>query len=238
MKAEWRQVADNALACASSIRLPMNLDLRLVLCDVLAALARRDRRHVILIGGAGSLGKSTFSKCLGHSIADAAGLATSVLDLDCYLAPRAVREAKDPVVTGYNPAGYDLQQAAADINSLLHGTPIEVSPYEKVTSRKGPVVSVEPAPIVIVEGVMALLDPILPLGTVRLFFDASHEVLYRNRRAREEGLGFDLQRIEQKFIGLMEDYALHVVPQKAAAQIVVDVGLEYQFLSIAFRSAV
>jgi uridine kinase len=216
----------------------MSLDLRLVLCDALDGLARRDSRHVILIGGAGSLGKSTFAKYLRHSIADATGLATSVLDLDCYLAPRAVREAKNPIVTGYDPAGYDLQQAATDIDSLLHGTPIIVSPYEKVTSRKGPAVSIEPAPIVIVEGVMALFNPILPFGTVRLFFDASHEVLYRNRRAREEGLGFDLQRIERKFIGLMEDYALHVVPQKAAAQIVVDIGLEYQFLSIAFRSTV
>jgi uridine kinase len=207
----------------------------LALCATLTAFVRRGEHSVILIGGAGSLGKSTFAERLAQHITEAAGLTVSVLDLDCYLMPRNVRETNEQIVSGYNPAEYHLDQAGADIRRLLAGQTIAVSPYDNVTSQKGSEVPITPGSVLIIEGVMALTEPVREFGTIGVFVAAPREVLYHNRRARELGLGFEPERIERKFAILSDDYTRYIAEQMQHAHILVDVGMNSNFSSITLR---
>lgn len=196
---------------------------RLILGDVLRHLDR----GVILIGGPGCVGKSSIAVAMRDDIAPSIGKQISILDLDCYLIERAKRENKTTIVSGYNPAGYELQRANRDIEALVAGKPVTVSPYDKATSTRGPEVVVPPSDIFVVEGVMALAEPIRSFGSVAVFVYADRATLYSNRVARETSLRFDRERIERKFEVLMQDYERFIAPQRAGADIVILVGPGY-----------
>ncbi len=193
-------------------------------------------RPVILIGGPGCVGKSVFARELQEHLATALRKSVSVLDLDCYLIDREQRETQNRVITGYDPAAYTLATAEADIQSLLDGHCIIVSPYHKPSSKRQSQTAIEPAEILLIEGAMVLTESISKFGSVRIFMDASKDVLYENRKSRELSFGFDIDRIEKKFILLSRDYERFIVPQQADSEIFIRVGSQYQFLSLEVRS--
>lgn len=214
----------------------MSIDLREFIRAALAGAIRNLDRPVLLIGGAGCVGKSFFAVELGNYLLRELGLSVSVLDIDCYLFERRSREAEKTVVTGYNPAGYDLQRAVEDIQALLQGKSIEVSPYDKETSRRASLTVLEPAKILIIEGAMALKEPILKFKTFGVYMDAPVEILRANRVARELALGFDMMRIETKFAGLSIDYDRFILPQRDEAEAIIVVGTNYQFRELRVRA--
>ena len=195
------------------------------------------RQPVVLIGGAGCVGKSTFASELQGQIERSSTRTVSVLDLDCYLVERHRRETPHRVVTGYDPAAYHIEAAVKDIETLLAGRAIRVSPYDKPTSQKGKDISINPADVLVVEGVMALTDPIRKFKSVAIFMDAHKEVLYANRLARETSLGFDMKRIERKFQGLSQDYTRFIQPQRDRAEMLIEIGDRYSFLQVLVRGA-
>ena len=230
-------MASNTLARAQTVRLSMTLDLKAALRGALAYLVQEKSHCVILIGGAGSLGKSTLAVRLAECIRTS-GRSVSVLDLDCYLIPRELREAQEPIVSGYNPKGYQLTQAVGDIQRLLSGHAVWVSPYDKANSTKAAEVEIPAGDVLVVEGALALREPIRTFGTIGVFFDAPPDVLYENRRERELLLGFGPERIERKFAGLRTDYELYIREQIEHAHIVALVGADYGFTGLTFRNAV
>jgi uridine kinase len=214
----------------------MTLDLKTFVKSALAFSIKGQWRAVLLVGGAGCVGKSSFALELRDHFITTIGCSTSVLDLDCYLLERKKRETTNNVVTGYNPAAYQLDLAVNDMRSLLQGDPVKVSPYDKVTSTRAPAIWLEPTEILIVEGVMALTAPLLEFKTLGLYMDAPPEILYTNRVARELALGFDRHRIEEKFAGLTADYTRFIQPQNKDAEVIVELGMNYQFSQVHARS--
>ena len=186
---------------------------------------------MLLIGGPGCAGKSTFALELASELMRA-GASASVLDLDCYLMERARRENGAVVISGYNPAGYLLDEAATDIRSLLAGRSIWVSPYDKLTSKRARRVRVDPARTLIVEGSMALSDPIYAFGDLSLFLDASEDVLYANRARREFTFGMTREAIDRKFAGLRPDYFKFIAPQRTRGDIVAEIDGDYSFTRV------
>lgn len=211
-------------------------ELRALTKLVIVDSIKSNKQSVILIGGAGCVGKSSFAIELRDYLANTLNKSVSVLDLDCYLIEREQRETENQVISGYNPAAYFLDVAVRDIESLLTNRPIHVSPYDKHKSKKGEKVTITPADIILIEGVMALSDPIRPIGSLSLYMYAENEVLYENRKLREQSLGFDAERIEQKFKLLCNDYERFIVQHQFHAEIIVKIGHEYEFLSVEMKN--
>jgi len=215
----------------------MKMLLKRLLVTIVEAVIRDLGPLVILLGGTGCVGKSFFSEELAKHLRSSLGLKVSILDLDCYLIEREKRESGPTPISGYNPVGYELPNASNDIKSLLKGKKIIVSPYDKVVSRRTKKIQVEPAEILIIEGVMAMTEHIRSFGRLLIFFDAEKEVEYKNRLIRENGFGFDPDRTKRKFELLREDYGKFIVPQKRFADILVNVGNKYEFLSVELRGS-
>jgi uridine kinase len=214
----------------------MSIDLREFTKSALVGAIRHLDHPVILIGGAGCVGKSFFAVELRDYLHRQLGQSVSVLDIDCYLLERRNRENGSTVVTGYDPAGYDLAHAIEDIRALLQGKPVEVSPYDKTTSTRAPAIVLEPTKILIVEGVMALREPVLQFKSFGIYMDAPVEVLRNNRMARDLALGFDMTRIETKFAGLSIDYKRFILPQRDNAEAILDMGTNYEILELRVRA--
>jgi len=207
----------------------MMLNLRQLTKHLLKAIIGDLPRPVIVIGGTGCVGKSTFAIELQADLLQTSGRSVSVLDLDCYLTERHRRETDERVVTGYDPAGYRLESAVKDIESLLEGHAVRVFPYDKATSRMGQKMCINPAEVLVIEGVMALTDDIRRFRSVGMFMDAATQILYANRLARETALGFERERIERKFQLLSRDYDRFIRPQRDHAEMLIEIGDNYSF---------
>jgi uridine kinase len=186
---------------------------------------------VIVIAGPGCAGKSTFAIELSEAIRET-GVPNSLLDLDCYLIERAKRISGPTFIGGYNPAGYLLEQAAIDIAALRRGDTISVSPYDKATSGRAPFVKIAAAPVIIIEGSMALQEPVRGVGNINLYMDAPESTLFTNRRRREIGLGLSDSEIIKKFSQLCEDYQLYIKPQSTYADICIEIDQRYRFTRV------
>lgn len=214
----------------------MTMDLREFTKAALSFAIQGLDHPVLLIGGAGCVGKSFFALELRDYLLRHLGRSVSVLDLDCYLFELRHRESESMVVTGYDPAGYDLRHAIDDIRALLQGRPVEVSPYNKATSSRAPMTLLEPAEILLVEGAMALREPVLRFKSFGVYMDAPVKVLRANRVARELALGFDMTRIEAKFARLSADYTRFILPQRDKAEAILCVGTNYEIGQLRVRA--
>jgi uridine kinase len=183
---------------------------------------------VLLIGGPGCVGKSTFAEELAQELTKQ-NQPTIVLELDCYLIERSKRQTGDSPIGGYNPAAYRLREACRDIHALLGGRRVWVSPYDKAAGTRAPPIELRGAKHLIIEGSMALRDPIYSYGSFSLFLDASQDVLYTNRKRRELGYGFSLDEIDRKFDLLLRDYTAYIAPQRLRAKLVVEIDERYEF---------
>jgi len=198
---------------------------------MLISKARAAGDFVLLIGGAGCAGKSFFSHELARDLTGV-GVKASVLELDCYLLERAKRHNGAVHITGYDPRGYLLGEAAEDIRSLLSGVCVTVSPFDHRTGRRAPPIQVQPAQTLIIEGSMAFRDPIYGFGHARIFLDSTQHVLFGNRLQRELAFGMSLEQIERKFASLREDYFKFILPQRRRADLVVRIDHDYSFTSV------
>lgn len=212
-------------------RLCTAFDLRVAVKHLIYRHAVTAGQFVLLIGGPGCAGKSTFATELARELT-AQDQPTIVLDLDCYLIERSRRRTVDGPISGYDPAGYLLCEARRDIDALLGGHQIVISPYDKVTGTRAPPIELCRARHLIIEGSMALRDPIYPFGPVSLFLDAPQEVLYANRKQRELTYGSTPDEIDHKFELLVQDYAKYIAPQRSRAQLIVEIDERYAFLSL------
>jgi len=210
---------------------PPAFDLREAVKHLVCRHAASAGRLVLLIGGPGYAGKSTFAEELANELTKQ-DQPTTVLELDCYLIERSRRQTADGPISGYNPAGYLLREACRDIDALLAGRRIVVSPYDKATGSRAPPINLCRTKHLIIEGSMALRDPIYPFGSVSLFLDAPQQVLYANRKRRELAYGSTPAEIDRKFELLLHDDAAYIAPQRPRAQMVAEIDERYAFLSL------
>lgn len=179
------------------------------------------------IAGPGCAGKSTFAAELAGRLRGR-GMDAAVLDLDCYLMPRAERARVG--LSAYHPDAYDLAGARRDIERLRGGGEVSIRNYDKITGTTRDAGVLVLKDILIIEGALALHDKLRGLSPINLFLDASTETLFENRRRREASFGFRDEEIIQKFAGLQADYKEHVAPQGRYADLRVEVDHTYRFI--------
>lgn len=210
-----------------------DLDLRQEILTFLATACLSRPRTALAIGGPGAAGKSTFAADLVRTVRGAGGEAC-LLDIDCYLRDRAERARLQPPVSGYDPAAYRLDDAARDVAALTQGRPVEVREYDKIAGTRREAVILCPAPILIIEGSMALQQGISDTADIRIYLTADEKILFGNRRSREISFGFDDDYIREKYRKLLPDYEAHILPQAARANLRLRVDRDYRVISAEF----
>lgn len=184
----------------------------------------KNQRVVIGVAGAGCIGKTTFIEQLREILGDA-----EVINLDGYMLERKLAYKIEPGMTGYDPRRNDLKKAQKEISNLVvRGIPFKQRDYDRSTHQRTEPKEVLPKPIIIIDGVHALHDMLLPLVNFGIFLDAPEEVQYqlRLRRERKE-FKYDEKKVKKRWKKYYPDYLNHIATQKKYADIVLRVGHDY-----------
>jgi len=130
---------------------------------------------VVAITGSSGVGKSDFSRLVGEKIQQKApDLTITRLGTDCYMMDRIARRQRD--IVGFDPQSHDLQRLGQDVRELVAGRSIRVRPYDHRLGVHSAEDTREPAPVVIVEGVQAFCDLLIPITQgLRVFMHADRE---------------------------------------------------------------
>ncbi|HSQ03394.1 MAG TPA: hypothetical protein VLN59_05135, partial [Burkholderiales bacterium] len=109
---------------------------------------------VVAISGAAALGKTR----LCHAIVDAAdhrGMTTTLVELDGFLKNRSERREEN--LSGYNPRATRFRPLLDTLHTLLFaGQSVDVPTYDHTTGMHGAAVSLAPADLVLLDGIMSL----------------------------------------------------------------------------------
>lgn len=141
----------------------------------------RPKRPLVigLAGGSGS-GKST--------VAAAGGEGVAILPQDAYYRaqpdlPPAAREK----INYDEPSAFDTELLIEQIDRLLGGEAVERPVYDFTKDDRAPeTVRVEPAPVVVVEGILVLFEPSLrERMTLKVFVDAPSDERFIRRLERD-----------------------------------------------------
>jgi len=191
-------------------------------------------RKIVAFAGPGCVGKSTLAEALSGILRGQFSYESDWIDLDGYLIEKAKRETPDRIITGYNPKGFELAKAERDLkNWLSTGEPFVIRVYDKVTSRRDATRRVRARDALVIEGVCAFNEALLPLSAFRIFLTATKEIQYANRRRREViEMGRSLEQIEEKFRHLYPDYERYVLPTKRFADLVLRVEENYRLARV------
>lgn len=187
-------------------------------------------RRIVGIAGPGCVGKSTLAEAFAEMLRSQVGYNCDWLDLDGYLLEKAQRELSSPIISGYNPKGYELGEARNQLDSwLITGDVFEVRVYDKLTSKRTARRRVQARDLLVVEGVCAFCEGLEHLSSFKVFLNATREVQYANRWQREKT---DLRRsdsqIEHKFQTLYPDYEKYILPTMSMADVVLNVQSGYK----------
>lgn len=110
-----------------------------------------DERFVIGLCGSAAIGKSTFAGRLASAIKKKKEYTVSVLPTDAFALSRD--DKKKYRLQGYEQDSHDLELLKWSVGELIGGNPVCIEPYLHETGRFGAPKLVQPASILIVEGV-------------------------------------------------------------------------------------
>ncbi|MGD8861581.1 MAG: uridine kinase [Myxococcales bacterium] len=178
-----------------------------------------------IAGGTGS-GKTTVAERIASAFTERDVV---LLQHDSYYRPRPdlTSEQRDRLNFDH-PDALDNALLVQHLDTLRRGRPIEVPIYDYVTHlRKADTRHVEPAPVVLVEGILVFVDAALrERFDVKLFVDtdADIRVLRRVRRDMEErGRTFEQVR-EQYYETVRPMHLQFVEPSKRWADVIIPEG--------------
>ncbi len=183
---------------------------------------------VIGIAGGTASGKTTVARRIVEGLSDAAG-SVALLDLDSYyrdLSDLSLEEKKS--FNWDHPEAFDADLLVSHLKALKVGRSVEKPTYSFSDYARGPgSVTVNPAAVVLVEGILVLaLEAIRKECEVRLFVDADDDVRVIRRLMRdvkERGRELD-QVVEQYFRTVRPMHLGFVEPSKRHADIIIPHG--------------
>lgn len=184
------------------------------------------RRLVIGIAGGTGSGKTTVAERITGAL-DAASVA--LLQHDSYYLPRPDLSASERDELNFDhPEALDNALLIEHLDALRQGRPVDVPVYDFVTHlRRAEVRRVDPAPVIMLEGILAFVDPELRERLdVKLFVDtdADLRVLRRVRRDMEQrGRTFEQVR-EQYYATVRPMHLQFVEPSKRWADLIIPEG--------------
>ncbi len=181
---------------------------------------------VLGIAGPSAGGKSTLARLLANDVKnDVDDFRTTTLTIDNYIRGKSKLEAMQGGGEWNNwdvPIIYDFEQLTADIAALKQGKPIESPLYSFESGQRVGSHTIEPSPLILVEGLYSLHQDLLPHYDKTLYVDAPIITRLERRIARDvERCGWDPKEIFRYCMDVAEPLAKqHIAPQKNVADIV------------------
>jgi len=182
------------------------------------------RPFIIGIGGGTGAGKSTLARRLASVYAE---IGTVILDQDSYYRDQSHLTFEQRILTNYDqPSALDEDLLRRQVRQLAAGEPIRKPRYCFTThTRLAETDDVQPASLVILEGLMALCDERLrALMGMKIFVEADADVRLIRRLVRdvqERGRTLD-STVAQYRDSIRPMHRRYVDPTKAFADLVVD----------------
>ncbi|HWA83675.1 MAG TPA: uridine kinase, partial [Fimbriimonadaceae bacterium] len=175
-----------------------------------------------IAGGSGS-GKSYLASFLRERLGSSL---VAVLSMDQYFRSRPPGEEVSVHEINFDhPAHIDIELLIEDLTSLREGKTIFAPDYDFLTQKQQPnKVRVEPAPVIIVEGLFVLAKPIVDLFDLTIFLDVEADQrligrILRDLQERASTVEWAIDRY-QRFV--RPTYQAFIEPTKQNADVVVD----------------
>lgn len=163
---------------------------------------------VIAISGGSGSGKSLFTQTLKTEIMQT-GADIRVLCEDHYYRDQSHLTMEERVKTNYDhPNAFEHELLESHLETLKQGKSIEYPQYShSIHNRLQETVTVEPAQVIILEGIMLLaVSNLLPLFDVKVFIDTPLDICLLRRIKR------DIQERERDLDSVMTQYEETVKP--------------------------
>jgi uridine kinase len=181
---------------------------------------------IAIAGGTGS-GKTT----LAQRIAEALPGGVVIIEHDWYYRDRSHVPPNERLGLNYDePAALENELLARDLAALRAGEAVECPLYDFAThTRSSRTARIEPARIVVVEGILLFAVPVLRAAfDLRIFVDTDDDIRLMRRIRRDiVERGRDIEAIEAQYHATVRPmHLLHVAPSKRFSHLIVPEGGE------------
>ena len=175
-----------------------------------------DGPFIVVIAGGTASGKTTLVKRL----VEQTGAAHISHD-------RYYFDVSNPVGHDFDhPSSLDTDRLVRDVTELKAGRPANLPVYDFAShSRTSEIQSMDPQPLIIVEGILVLADPrVSALADLTVYVDAPEPVRFERRLARDlRERGRTEESVRAQYAATVApNHIRHVEPSRARAQLVVD----------------
>ena len=177
------------------------------------------------IGGGTASGKTTVARRL----AEALGTTASILDMDAYYRDRSHLPPEERDALNFDhPDAFDVPLMVAQLTTLQRGEAIDKPVYTFATHAREPHTErVQPARVVLVEGILALAIPELTaILDVRIYVDTDDDIRVIRRLTRDvKERGRDFDSVVSQYMNTVRPMHLGFVePSKRHADIIIPHG--------------
>ncbi len=205
-------------------------------------MAKQKPLVIGIAGGSGS-GKTTVSKEISKRLPADRVL---ILTEDAYYNDNSALSMDERKKINYDhPNAYDTDLLIEQLQDLLDGKAIEMPTYNfNILSRTKDTIHVEPADIIILEGILVLAsEELRKFMDIKLFVDADDDIRFIRRLQRdtqERGRSIDwiisqylatVKPSYNQFVEPCKKYADIIIPQGGENQVAIDM-VSYKLLSI------
>ena len=180
-------------------------------------------RVIGITGGSGS-GKSTIVRKISEVCPDFV-----FIPQDNYY--RSAVFVNNSNITAYNfdhPDAFDMELLHSHLSALKHGEAIDMPKYDFVHHcRMKETIHLEPAPLVIVEGLMVLYDPdIRKLLDLKIYVDTPDDIRFIRRLLRDiNERGRTLDSVVKQYLEVVRPgHASFIEPTKEYADLIIPEG--------------
>ena len=178
-----------------------------------------------ITGGSGS-GKTTFIKDIRKQFSEAE---LCIISQDDYYFSRELQETDENGVHNFDlPKSIDKKAFHADVEKLLRGEVVERAEYVFNNKDAEPIIKIfQPAPIVIVEGILIFADPRLrEQMDIKVFVDTPDDIRFIRRLGRDIAeRGRTVESVIEQYLATVRPMHMQFVePSKRYADVIIPEG--------------